>query len=120
MKSLYIAGPMTGLQDFNYPAFFEAERQLKEVGWDNVINPARIGNRQLSWRKNMRQAIKALMDCDGMALLPGWGNSTGTLVEIGLASNLGISIAEIWMWIRIGPKNSGGLIMDASNGRIWE
>ncbi len=30
---LYIAGPMTGLPDFNYPAFEEARAQLESEGY---------------------------------------------------------------------------------------
>lgn len=37
---VYIAGPMTGLPEFNFPLFFEAEELLKGHGFE-VINPAR-------------------------------------------------------------------------------
>ena len=39
---LYIAGPMTGDENFNYPAFFSAAQILEDVGY-TVINPADIG-----------------------------------------------------------------------------
>ena len=38
-KSIYIAGPMTGIAMFNFPAFFNAEKQLFHEGW-RVFNPA--------------------------------------------------------------------------------
>ena len=33
---IYIAGPMTGIKDFNFPAFFEAEKQLNKIGRAHV------------------------------------------------------------------------------------
>jgi len=38
-KSIYIAGPMSGYADFNFPSFYAAARKLREEGW-NVNNPA--------------------------------------------------------------------------------
>lgn len=42
MKMIYVSGPMTGYIGHNFPAFFEAEQQLRAAGYD-VINPARKG-----------------------------------------------------------------------------
>lgn len=39
MKSIYIAGPMSGYPQFNFPAFFEAEDKFKTLGYE-VHNPA--------------------------------------------------------------------------------
>lgn len=41
-RTVYIAGPMTGKVDFNYPTFNAWESVLKMVGWQ-VLNPAKIG-----------------------------------------------------------------------------
>ena len=41
MSKIYIAGPMTGIKDFNFPAFDRAEIQLALDGW-TPINPANI------------------------------------------------------------------------------
>lgn len=40
MTTLYVAGPMRGIPEFNFPAFFEAEDRPLKAGYD-VINPAR-------------------------------------------------------------------------------
>lgn len=39
MKQVYIAGPMSGYVDFNFPAFFEAEKFFTGMGY-KVWNPA--------------------------------------------------------------------------------
>ena len=39
MTRVYIAGPMTGLPDFNYPAFNAAAAKLRALGLE-VLNPA--------------------------------------------------------------------------------
>jgi hypothetical protein len=38
VTTLYIAGPMTGIPDSNYPAFNQAEIELRAAGYD-VLNP---------------------------------------------------------------------------------
>ena len=34
MKRIYIAGPMTGLPDFNYPAFNAAAARMRALGFE--------------------------------------------------------------------------------------
>ena len=43
MTVLYIAGPMSGWPESNYPLFHAAEEILREAGYE-VINPARNGD----------------------------------------------------------------------------
>ena len=38
-KRIYISGPMSGIPEFNFPAFFEAQKLLEAKGWE-VFNPA--------------------------------------------------------------------------------
>ena len=38
---IYIAGPMTGRPDLNFPAFHAAATTLRDAGFD-VVNPAEI------------------------------------------------------------------------------
>ena len=39
--TIYIAGPMRGIEDFNFPAFDRQEELLEKQGW-RVINPAEL------------------------------------------------------------------------------
>lgn len=40
-RNVYISGPMRGFEAYNFPAFFEAEKELRERGARFVFNPAR-------------------------------------------------------------------------------
>lgn len=63
---VYIAGPMTGYPDFNYPAFFAAQDALIGVGHE-PINPARSEGREdcTTWLDFMRAALRDLAGSDG-------------------------------------------------------
>ena len=39
MKQIYIAGPMSGYPEFNFPAFFAAQKMFEDKGY-KVWNPA--------------------------------------------------------------------------------
>jgi hypothetical protein len=39
MKNVYLAGPMRGIPQFNFPAFMAAAKQLQKEGY-HVFNPA--------------------------------------------------------------------------------
>lgn len=89
---VYIAGPMTGLPEFNYPAFYAADDKFRVAGWD-VFNPARhdaswvTEDMDADWvrAQYMRQDILDVMEADAIALLPGWEASKGAAVELAVA-----------------------------------
>lgn len=89
---VYLAGPMTGLPDFNYPAFHAAAARLRADG-HHVENPAENPHPPCgSWQGYMRLAIAQLITCDTIALLPGWESSRGASIENRLASELGMTV----------------------------
>ena len=96
---LYISGPMTGLPDNNRPAFRDAERTLRCRGF-KVINPARPALEGWSWQDYMRRAVRDVSRADGVALLPGWRNSRGALVEVALAEGIGLEARMVDFWWR--------------------
>ena len=97
---LYIAGPMTGLPEFNFPAFDAAEDVIRAAGFD-TRNPARhgAGDPGQTWADYMRRDIPDLLACDGIALLPGWENSRGARLEVYIADALGMPICPVAKWL---------------------
>lgn len=95
---IYISGPMTGLPDWNYPAFNEAAEFLRSKGYE-VFNPAEIfeGRTDLPRNEYMREDIKALLECDTVMLLSGWEKSEGALLEADIAFEIGLPVLELDM-----------------------
>lgn len=100
---LYVAGPMRGLPLYNFPLFDDATAHLRSLNYE-VINPAEI-DRELGFDPEtgtdedfeklggieaaMSRDFAAILDCDGIALLPGWERSTGARAEVFIAQTTG-------------------------------
>jgi hypothetical protein len=103
-KSIYIAGPMSGYPEFNFPAFFAAAKKFEDEGW-NVHNPA---NKESEKGTTAASSFKAgdnaglvaegwdykgafMWDCekviygDAIYMLPGWEKSAGATAEHAIA-----------------------------------
>ncbi len=92
MCRVYIAGPMSGLPEYNYPAFHAAAKRLRDLGFD-VSNPAENPEPPCgTWLGYMRMALAQLVTCDGVALLTDWQNSRGACIERDLALRLGLDV----------------------------
>ena len=92
--TVYVAGPMTGLPDLNFPAFHAEAARLRELGYE-VVNPAEINpDKHLSWRECMKTDIAALVFCDAIQMLPGWQASKGATLEHHIAERLGLVIMD--------------------------
>jgi hypothetical protein len=86
---------MTDLPELNFPAFHREAARLRAAGLE-VVNPAEINpDASLPWRDCMRADIKALCDCDTLALLPGWERSKGAHIELNLAPRLEMRIVRV-------------------------
>lgn len=89
---VYIAGPMTGLPELNFPAFHAAAAELRAKGYD-IINPAEVNpDPNAKWVDCMRADIRELMTCTGIYMLPGWRASRGASLEYFLANALNLTI----------------------------
>lgn len=89
-KRIYLAGPMTGLPDYNYPAFHAVAARLRALG-HHVENPAENPGQE-TWQAYMRQALRQMLTCDLVALLPGWADSRGATLERYIAQQVGIEV----------------------------
>jgi len=94
-KRIYIAGPMTGLPEHNFPAFHAAAKRLQEAGWETV-NPAENfdGRTDLPRETYLRADIELLATCDAVAMLPGWEDSRGAKLEYLIAWELAMPILD--------------------------
>ena len=97
---IYISGPMTGLEDLNFPAFYAAEERLVSEGF-KVLNPAREDDKTKhlgitdDWVREdylRRDLTLMLNNCDVIYLLKGWEGSWGAQLELYVASELQFDI----------------------------
>lgn len=107
--TLYLSGPMTGYEAFNYPAFIEATAELRAWGF-NVISPHELDadagkDPDISWtatdrREAMARDVHAVaVLADGVALLPGWAASSGARAEMAVADSINLPIQTVPEWI---------------------
>lgn len=80
----YVSGPMSGIEDLNFPLFNRVTAALRDRGY-TVINPVETeGNTPCSW---LRCIAKDLVSFDeykvtAICLLPGWWKSYGAWIEV--------------------------------------
>lgn len=91
----YLAGPMTGFPELNFPLFHAEAQRLRDTG-HQVVNPAEINvDPAKGWEECMRADIAELVTCDAIAMLPGWQQSRGATLEHHIASELGLQIFHL-------------------------
>lgn len=95
--SLYVAGPMSGLPEFNHPAFVRAALSLRAVGY-RVENPAE-NPAQSTWADYMRLSLRQLSEVEGVAVLSGWQGSRGATLEVHVAHALMLPVHGIATWL---------------------
>lgn len=99
MRAAYLSGPMTGLPDFNYPAFHAAAAALRARGW-RVFNPAENnwspGVEPFPLRAAFAEYCRFIcLEADAVIVLPGWDGSPGARVEVALAERCEIAVVPL-------------------------
>lgn len=103
-RSIYIAGPMRGYPEFNFPKFNEAAASYERDGWhvyspadhdfENGFDPTGLtGDEALEdlgfdLKEALTWDVNAVIEADAIALLPGWEDSKGARAEYALAQAL--------------------------------
>lgn len=98
-RSIYVAGPMTGLPKLNYPKFRRVAAKLRRAGW-RVVSPAEIGDAmglgepvdEVLLNHVIDAELRALRNCDAIYLMEGWEKSAGTLREVVVAISYKLDI----------------------------
>lgn len=100
--TLYICGPMRGYDDYNFPAFFKAEKALRAMG-HVTVNPARHDKEsgfdettgevtQQYLRDAMAWDLGQVCRADGVVVLSGWHKSYGARAEVAAARAVGLPV----------------------------
>lgn len=98
IKRVYLSGPMTGLPEFNYPAFESAAGFLRSTMFE-VYSPHEWEQTNNDGRFNLPIAFAdycyyICRIADAVVVLPGWRDSPGATAEAYLARALGKPVLE--------------------------
>lgn len=108
---VYLAGPMTGVEQHNFPLFDHVAAQLEKEGFE-VYNPADLTRDRFGTFENFmklspgeqREAVRWLLGkelawiclhAECVYFLPGWENSYGARAEHAAATALKIEIRMV-------------------------
>lgn len=108
---VYCAGPMTGVENYNFDTFYQACDFLEKQGYE-AINPAKLDAEsgytllrlnqltptefQEFLKGAMKRDLEAIQSCDALVLLPGWEGSKGARAEKAVAEWGGLRIGYLW------------------------
>ena len=97
-KLLYLAGPMRGIPQYNFPAFDEMRDLVNATEGYEAISPADLDRKRghdparlpedHDWSSfdgmgaALSEDVAVIARCDGLLVLDGWERSTGTAAEI--------------------------------------
>jgi len=106
---IYLAGPMSGIPHHNYPAFTASAARIRQRG-HVCANPAELHpDTTHPWAYYLRRDIAELVQCDAVAVLPGWRNSRGAQLEVTIAAELDMPVLNEFTWL---PEPISDLISD--------
>lgn len=122
----YIAGPMRGYPLWNFPAFDAAAAAIRSKGHE-VVSPAEL-DRAAGFtehttelppnfmREAFRRDIAAIERCEGVAVLPGWQQSTGAKAEVAIAKWLGLPVVDAGT---LEPVESSQTILEEAQSLVY-
>lgn len=90
MKKVYIAGPMTGYENYNRESFHSAAECVTENG-HTALNPAILPD-GLTQAQYMDICFAMIRAADAIYLLDGYSKSKGALAELAYAEKLELDI----------------------------
>lgn len=102
---IYLAGPMSGIEDWNHPKFHEVSAQLRNAGHE-VWNPAENDEDEIHEKYGLtpgddagaaryaflRHDFGLVLQADLLVVLPGWERSIGANAEVFVAHMVGVPV----------------------------
>jgi len=125
LRSAYLAGPMRGIKDFNFPEFHRQAAWLRSENWTifspaerDEADPALNGDWGISAEGRgldyfMQYDLAAVCQTDAVILMKGWESSQGARLEAMVAVEVGHPVFEIHE-PRLGRKR----LLSVENERI--
>ncbi len=101
-RVVYIAGPMRGYPEHNIPLFRNTARTLRRLGI-HCVSPVEVGEMWAGKETDQSQHppeawvtadLRVLLNCNAIALLPGWEASVGARCEVAVAMTLGFAFVD--------------------------
>lgn len=117
MKTIYLAGPMRGYDQYNFPAFHQAAERLRESymgvellspaehDLENGFDPTKdiVEQENFDLREALTWDTAAVLRSDLVFVLPGWDKSRGAQAEVALAWACGIPVYTFKEYLRVWP-----------------
>lgn len=101
VKTVYVAGPMSGKPQLNFPAFRRAAQRLRDAGYE-VVSPVELDEEDgldpdvddvlpgtWEWVRCLMRDLEVVHEVDAVVVLPGYTKSRGAYMEANLAMMLG-------------------------------
>lgn len=103
LGTYYLSGPMSGMAQYNFPAFNHASAVLRRLGY-TIISPAELDGAvpegvtpgDNEWQSFLKRDLLAILteDLQGVFCLEGWEKSQGAALETWIASAIGLKVYE--------------------------
>lgn len=90
--------PFCGRENFNREAFVKARNELWDAGY-HVLIPHDVVSSEASNEQTMQNRIMAMLECDGVAALIDWDESSNSGLEFEVASVCGLEIHCVGTWL---------------------
>lgn len=99
---VYISGAITNDPDYRQK-FMQKAKELQNLGYE-VVNPVvisahlemKMGKQNVKYEDYLREDIKELLRCDGIASITGWEKSKGAKLEHLIARVLKITVVDVY------------------------
>lgn len=93
---VYISGAISGREPNEVRKEFElAKRYLISEGYEAISPLANGLPWDCAWEFHMREDLRLLLKCQKIAMLPSWRESRGAMLEVFIATALGMEVIPL-------------------------